>query len=361
MSDVATETALLEVRNLKVHFPVRGTLPWQPKQYIKAVDGVDLTIRRGETIGLVGESGCGKSTLARALLRLNRATEGSVTFDGHDLTSSRPRELRRIRRRLQMIFQDPYGSLNPRMTVGAILDEGLRTHNILPRPERPARIRELIDTVGLPAGSAARYPHEFSGGQRQRIGIARAISVDPDLIVADEATSALDVSVRAQIVNLLSELKENRALTMLFVAHDLSIVRHVSDRIVVMYLGAVAETAPSGLLYKHALHPYTIALLSAVPIPDPVEEQQRERIILSGDVPSPINPPSGCRFQPRCWLSSQLGNPEQCRTQRPELRDFGSGQEVACHFAEKLIHPTDRQARVSRACQQSQVAGGAAA
>ena len=323
---------LVRVEDLKIYFPIRsGIVIDRHIGDVKAVDGVSFEIKRGETLGLVGESGCGKTTVGRALLRLYDPTEGRILFEDKDIATLSGKELRQLRRRMQMIFQDPYSSLNPRQNVGNIVGEPLKVHGIGGRNVE-VQVRELLDTVGLPKGSANRYPHEFSGGQRQRIGLARALALSPDLIVADEPVSALDVSIQAQIVNLLEEMQEEFALTYLFIAHDLAVVRHISDRIAVMYLGRIVEVAPSTKLYENPLHPYTRALLSAVPIPDPVVEEQRERILLSGDLPSPANPPSGCRFHTRC----PFRQPERCNDEVPELRPLGDGQVVACHYAEEI-------------------------
>jgi peptide/nickel transport system ATP-binding protein len=327
--------ALVEVRDLKVHFPItRGILFDRVIGHVKAVDGVDLTIPRGKTYGLVGESGCGKSTLGRALLQLNPVTEGTVKFDGTELTALRGEELRAVRRRMQMIFQDPLSSLDPRQNVESILVEGLAAHDIGgSRTERRELVGRTLDAVGLPRWALSRYPHEFSGGQRQRIGIARALVVGPDLIVADEPVSALDVSIQAQVINLLEELQDSLGLTYLVIAHDLAVVRHISDVVGVMYLGALVEEAPSDDLYREPLHPYTKALMSAVPVPDPEVEDRRERILLAGDLPSPANPPTGCRFHTRCpWAQ-----PTRCRDERPPLRPLGdAGHRVACHWAEDI-------------------------
>jgi peptide/nickel transport system ATP-binding protein len=326
--------SLLEVRGLKVHFPItEGVLFERRIGAVQAVDGVDLDIERGETLGLVGESGCGKSTVSKAILRLVEPTAGSVSFDGHEVSRLGGEELRRLRRRMQMIFQDPYSSLDPRQSVASILSEPIRTHNL----ERDgakveARVRELLEVVGLPAEAAGRFPHEFSGGQRQRIGIARALAVRPDLIIADEPVSALDVSIQAQVVNLLEELQEEFGLTYMVVAHDLAVVRHISDRIAVMYLGRIVEVASSDVLYESPLHPYTIALLSAIPIPDPAVEVGRRRILLTGDLPSPADPPPGCRFHTRC----PYRQPTRCHDEAPALRQLGSGHTVACHWAEDI-------------------------
>ncbi|MHA6792149.1 ABC transporter ATP-binding protein [Pseudonocardia bannensis] len=328
---------LLEVSDLAVHFPIRrGVLVDRTVGHIRAVDGVSLMIRRGETYGLVGESGCGKSTLGRAILRLVDPTGGAVRFDGTDVAGLSGEPLRRMRRRFQMVFQDPLSSLDPRQSVGSLLMEGIRAHGLSKGAEADAaRLHELVDAVGLPIGALRRYPHEFSGGQRQRIGIARALCVEPDLIVADEPVSALDVSVQAQVLNLLGRLQDRLGLTYLVIAHDLAVVRHVSDRVGVMYLGGIVEEAPSPALYGDPLHPYTRALLSAVPVPDPVLEDRRERILLTGDLPSPASPPSGCRFHTRCpWR-----RPDRCADERPQLRVIPGGDpghRVACHHAEAI-------------------------
>ncbi len=321
---------LVRVEDLKMSFPIReGVLLKRRTGEIKAVDGLTFDIYRGETLGLVGESGCGKSTAGRAIVQLCRPTAGQVTFEGTPLTKIRGERLRRMRRRMQMIFQDPYASLNPRMTVGSIVGEPLAVHNILSRQERRERVEELLEIVGLNPYFIQRYPHEFSGGQRQRIGVARALAVQPDFIVCDEPISALDVSIQAQIINLLVELQDRFALTYLFIAHDLSMVRHISDRVAVMYLGKLAELTDRDTLYTHPLHPYTQALLSAVPVPDPEAEARRQRVILEGDVPSPAHPPQGCRFSTRCPVAG-----EECRHVEPEWRNVGgaAGEHwVACH------------------------------
>jgi oligopeptide transport system ATP-binding protein len=327
---------LLQVRDLKVHFGIsQGFLFSRHAGTVRAVDGVTFDISRGETVGLVGESGCGKSTTGRAIVRLNRPTAGSVKLDGQELTELDGAALRRQRRRLQMIFQDPYSSLNPRMTVGAIIREPLDIHGVGTVRERLESARQLLDVVGLPRQATDRYPHQFSGGQRQRVGIARALALNPDLIVADEPISALDVSIQAQILNLLGRLQRDLGLTYLFIAHDLAVVRHFSNRVLVMYLGRIVESASSVEIYRRPLHPYTIALLSAVPVPDPAAEAKRRRIVLKGDVPSPAAPPSGCAFHTRCWLRERLGNPRECTAVEPLLRALGDGHAVACHFAEQ--------------------------
>ncbi len=329
--------ALLRAEDLQVHFPIReGLLIERSVGQVRAVDGISFAVRRGETLGLVGESGCGKSTTGRAILRLHEPTGGRILFDGVDITSLDKRGMRSMRRRLQMIFQDPYASLDPRMTAGGIISEPLDIHDVGTKPDRRLRVRELLSTVGLNPDYADRYPHEFSGGQRQRIGVARALALEPDVIVADEPISALDVSIQAQIINLLERLQDSLGLTYLFIAHDLSVVRHISDRIAVMYLGRIVEQASSQDLNRTPLHPYTVALLSAVPIPDPVVEGRRRRIILTGDVPSPVNPPSGCRFHTRCWLRQRLDNPAECEEVDPEFQVLGPMHEVACHFADRV-------------------------
>jgi oligopeptide/dipeptide ABC transporter ATP-binding protein len=321
-----TEAPILEVRNLVKHFPIGGGLFGGEAAVIKAVDGVSFSIRRGETLGLVGESGCGKTTTGRCILQLERPTSGEIIFEGRDLATLTGGELRKVRRRLQVIFQDPYSSLNPRMTVGQIIAEPLAVHDIVPdRAARAARVRELLGHAGLLPAMAHRYPHELSGGQRQRVGIARALAMEPALIVCDEPVSALDVSIQAQIINLLEELQAEFGLTYLFVAHDLSVVRHISDRVAVMYLGKIAEITDRKTLYESPLHPYTRALLSAVPIPDPAVEAGRERIFLGGEVPSPLNPPSGCVFHPRCPIAV-----DDCRRDVPLLREIRADHRVAC-------------------------------
>ena len=334
---------LVELDDVRVWFPVTsGILLNRHIGDVKAVDGVSLTIERGETLGLVGESGCGKSTLGRAILRLYQPTSGRITFDGTDITTLSDNELRPVRRRMQMVFQDPYASLNPRHSVGRIVGEPLRTHDAAKGREIGRRVQELLAVVGLPDDAADRYPHEFSGGQRQRIGLARALALNPQFLVCDEPVSALDVSIQAQIVNLLEELQDELDLTYLFIAHDLAVVRHISDRIVVMYLGKVVEVAPADGLYESPLHPYTITLLSAIPIPDPVVERTRRPIRVQGDLPSPANPPSGCRFHTRCPFVQE----SRCADEEPQLRDVDD-HIVACHFVEDIkagrITPHERE------------------
>ncbi len=328
---------LIEVEDLKVYFPIRSGIFQQAVGAVKAVDGVSFTIRRGETLGLVGESGCGKSTTGRALIRLREPTEGKVTFDGIDLTSLKPDALRKMRRRMQIIFQDPYGSLDPRMTVGSTIAEPIETHDLASGDAKRERIADLLRLVGLDPTYVSRYPHEFSGGQRQRIGVARALAVEPEFIVCDEPISALDVSIQGQVLNLLTDLRERLGLTYLFIAHDLSVVKHISDRVAVMYLGKIVEIGPPDQVYGAPGHPYTRALLSAVPVPDPAAERKRRRVILQGDVPSPVNPPSGCRFHTRCWLYERLGQPETCRTDDPPLKVLEGDQSAACHFADEAL------------------------
>jgi oligopeptide transport system ATP-binding protein len=353
---------LLRVQDLKVWFPItEGLLIERHIGDVRAVDGVTFELRRGETLGLVGESGCGKSTTGRAIVRLYKPTAGTIEFDGADITNVEGKELQHLRRRFQMIFQDPYASLNPRMTAGNTVAEPLDVHEVGTKAERRERVRELFSTVGLNPDYAERYPHEFSGGQRQRIGVARALALDPDLIVADEPISALDVSIQAQVINLLERLQDRLGLTYLFIAHDLSVVRHISDRIAVMYLGRIVESAPSRELNSRPLHPYAVALLSAVPIPDPKVERRRRRIILKGDVPSPVNPPSGCHFHTRCWLRERLGNPERCVSEVPLLRPLSTGHEVACHFAEEVDGSREQLQATGRGGADATPAGGEAA
>lgn len=318
---------LLEVKDLKMHFPVTSGLIFQRAvAQIKAVDGISFTVNEGETLGLVGESGCGKTTTGRCILQLYEPTEGEIVFQGQELTELNTRSMRAMRRQMQVIFQDPFSSLNPRMTAGNIIGEPLIVHRLVDnKVEYKERVAELLNNVGLNPYMADRFPHEFSGGQRQRIGVARALSVDPKFIVCDEPVSALDVSIQAQIINLLEDLQDQFNLTYLFIAHDLSVVRHISDRVAVMYLGKMVEIADRNDIYVNPLHPYTQALLSAVPIPDPVIDAQRERILLTGEVPSPLNPPSGCVFHPRCPMAT-----DECSQVAPELREVETGHWAAC-------------------------------
>ncbi|HEU4963595.1 MAG TPA: dipeptide ABC transporter ATP-binding protein [Bacilli bacterium] len=318
-------SAFLEVKGLKKYFPIKSGVLSKTTNYVKAVDDVSFAVREGETLGIVGESGCGKSTTGRSIIRLLEPSDGEVIFQGENLRSLKGDALRRIRRDMQIVFQDPFASLNPRMTVGAILEEPLKVHKLGNAAERRAKVLEMLEIVGLTEYHYNRYPHEFSGGQRQRIGIARALITNPKFIIADEPVSALDVSIQSQILNLLKDLQEQFKLTYMFISHDLSVVRHISDRVGVMYLGRMVELAPKAGLYAEPKHPYTQALLSAVPHPNPFEK--RERIILSGDVPSPSNPPSGCAFHTRCHACMDI-----CKTARPELMDTGDGHFVACHL-----------------------------
>jgi peptide/nickel transport system ATP-binding protein len=323
---------MLTVRDLRVHFPITSGLLFDRQVgAVRAVDGVDLDIADNETLGLVGESGCGKSTVGKAILRLVPLTTGTVRFDDIELSSLEGAELRAARRHVQMIFQDPYASLNPRQNVGSIIAEPVRTHGLRDGSAVGVRVLELLDAVGLPRGAANRYPHEFSGGQRQRIGIARALAAEPSLIVADEPVSALDVSIQAQVINLLEELQQSLGLTYLLISHDLAVVHHIADTVAVMYLGAIVEKAPASVLYAQPMHPYTLALMSAVPVPDPEIEDRRRRIVLQGDLPSPAHPPSGCRFRTRCPYAVA-----RCEAERPELQQLQPGHWVACHFAGAL-------------------------
>jgi oligopeptide transport system ATP-binding protein len=319
------ETPLLDVKHLKKHFPIKGGVFSKTIGYVYAVDDINFTLEKGETLGLVGESGCGKSTTGRTILRLIEPTEGAIYFEGQDITDLDKSAMRALRREMQIIFQDPYASLNPRMTVGSIIGEPLEIHKIAKGSEKEERVASLLQKVGLRAEDMRKYPHEFSGGQRQRIGIARALALNPKLIVCDEPVSALDVSIQAQVINLLEDLQAEFGLSYLFIAHNLNVVEHISDRVAVMYLGQIVELASDEELYKNPQHPYTEALLSAVPIPDPTVK--KKRIILEGDVPSPINPPKGCHFHTRCMYKDKI-----CEEVEPEFKDIGGGHWVACHF-----------------------------
>jgi len=323
--------AILQVKNLKKYFPVGTGFFKETEKYLTAVDDISFEIRKGETFGLVGESGCGKTTAGRTILRLYEITDGRVIFDGVDITDISQKEMLPFRKRMQIIFQDPYASLNPRMTVTDIVGEGIDTYGLFKGKARQERIYDLLERVGLKCEHASRYPHEFSGGQRQRIGVARALAVEPDLVVCDEPISALDVSIQAQVVNMLEDLQDDMGLTYLFIAHDLSMVKHISDRIGVMYLGKLMEVCGSRNLYDNPLHPYTQALLSSIPIPDPIATKKSKRIILEGQVSSPINPPEGCRFASRCRYAK-----EKCTQVTPELRKLEKDHNVACHFAEEI-------------------------
>jgi oligopeptide/dipeptide ABC transporter ATP-binding protein len=332
---------LLVVQGLKKHFPIHGGILRRQIGTVYAVDGVDFSVARGEVFSLVGESGCGKTTLGRSVLQLTPPTAGSVIFDGYELGDVDPEDMRPLRRRMQIIFQDPFGSLNPRMPVSDIIGEGLYSQGVTNRAVRDRRVEDALEVVGLRREYTRRYPHEFSGGQRQRIGIARALALGPDLVVCDEPVSALDVSIQSQILNLLLDLRREFNLTYLFISHNLSVVQYFADRIGVMYLGRIVEQATVKSLYRQPRHPYSVALLSAIPQPDP--RRRRKRLVLKGDVPSPAAPPSGCRFHTRCWLRERLGNPERCSTEEPLLRDVGDGHLTACHFAEEISEQTVSQ------------------
>ncbi|MCA1029294.1 dipeptide ABC transporter ATP-binding protein [Cytobacillus kochii] len=329
MKSIAERKVLLQVNNIKQHFTVKNDALFKPKTVVKAVDGISFELYEGETLSIVGESGCGKSTTGRAILRLDEPSAGEIYFGGENLLTVKKKDMRKLRGDLQVIFQDPFASLNPRQKVKQILNEAMATQKSVVKEKRPERMKELLEYVGLPLESLERYPHEFSGGQRQRIGIARALAVHPKLIICDEAVSALDVSIQAQILNLLKQLQRQFNLTFLFISHDLSVVRHVSDRVMVMYLGKIVEIADKKSLFDKPMHPYTHALLSSIPVPDPTIKH--ERIILKGDVPSPINPPKGCRFHTRCPFATDL-----CQETEPELRELEKGHFVSCHMVEKI-------------------------
>lgn len=320
------EDYILEVKDLKQYFPIRGGVFQKTVGWVKAVDGVSFRVKHGETLGIVGESGCGKSTLGRSIMRLYKMTSGQVVFEGKDFAKYSRRQLRKQRLQMQMVFQDPYSSLDPRMTVGEIIGEALLDHHLVNRDGMHKKVKETMELCGLPSYYVNRFPHEFSGGQRQRIGIARSLALDPSFLICDEPVSALDVSIQSQIINLLCDLQKEKKLSYIFISHDLSVVEYISDRVAVMYLGNIVETAPKDEIYNHPSHPYTQALLSAIPQPDPT--RKRDRVILEGDIPSPVNPPSGCKFRTRCPMAC-----EKCEKEVPPFKDLGNGHFVACHFA----------------------------
>ncbi|HEX3427808.1 MAG TPA: oligopeptide/dipeptide ABC transporter ATP-binding protein [Candidatus Limnocylindrales bacterium] len=340
-SNAAEAEPLIQVTGLKKHFPIYGGLLRRQIATVYAVDGVDFDVQRGETFALVGESGCGKTTLGRSLLRLTEPTAGKIVFGGRDISGLSQEELRPVRRQMQIIFQDPFGSLNPRRPVSDIIGEGLLAQGVKDRKQRDKKVGDSLEIVGLRRDYTRRYPHEFSGGQRQRIGIARALALNPEFVVCDEPVSALDVSIQSQVLNLLVDLRRDFNLTYLFISHNLSVIQYFSDRVGVMYLGRIVEVGTVEQLYKDARHPYTVALLSAIPEPDP--RRRKKRLVLKGDVPSPAAPPSGCRFHTRCWLREKLGNPERCVTEEPQLRVLDAGHQTACHFAEDVSDQTVSQ------------------
>ena len=351
---------LLKVEDIYKYFPIKGGLMGlRTVAHVRAVDGVSFEVRKGETLGLVGESGCGKTTLGKVILQLLEATEGNVELKGKDIAEMSKDERKEVPKQMQVVFQDPYASLNPRMTVGEIVGEGPMVHGMSDKDEREELVRNLLAKVGLNQSHVHRYPHEFSGGQRQRIGIARALALHPDFIVLDEPVSALDVSIQSQVLNLLADLQEEFGLTYLFIAHNLAVVQHISDRVGVMYLGKLVELAVVDDLYAQPRHPYTVALLSAVPEADP--RARKKRLVLKGDVPSPVAPPPGCRFHTRCWLRQQLDDPEKCETAEPELRDIGGGHRSACHFAEEVTAETVAAAAEAQARHDDDVAAAKAA